>query len=588
MKKIYKLGVTLGATISIVAPLATVVACGGTKGAPTGGNGQPTIAPKTSLNLKDVQLTEYDVERNILNTAKNGILPVTRIQHTFEGEDKGPALIKIDGKEVDVFGEPITGTTKIETSNPQLQEHAKIFIDSAVQANGKSQSLDNPIASFTITKAEIMKNATAYQQVSDKVKNFIDNNSANGNKYSVLTFATEDDEKDANDSFSTGEYKINIYQKPKNSANLDKAINILKSNKFASDENALGKLSGFTFTPVTIEVNSEPNKSIYSNYIQGEGSDNLAIRKELHKNDQVPRIFDINSLKDLTSVGAASFTSTAAVNGSSSFQFASKNLTSDDMDFLDNNVSEVGNLAIDKKTNQIMIELTVTAVDDASLTAWMEKNDPQRWVDPNEEKQLNTNYEAGSVETIWIDLPTHTSWLKNDSTAAVDNKDLKAKIMSTIADSKFYDNLLQLCQGAETAMSEFWTLQGVVGPNLKALLLDGMVQLQDSSKYNNLLENENAFNDFITFASKNTGFDKNTLNHILNKFSTENPDGIPTDALSAAVFGSLNSSILYSTVAYSIIFYNELEKFTLSTEGQKYADLIKTLFTATVNANAVA
>lgn len=574
MKKVYKLGLSLGATLSVVAPISTAVACG-TKDTHNGvlANKVITVAPKTSLNLKDVKLTEYDVERNIINTSKNGVLPVSRIQHTFESKDYGPALTKIDNTIVDVFGGLVQklGTTKLEITNPQLKEHSKLFIDSNVQANGKSQSLDNPLVSFTITKSDIMKKADAYQQVSDQVQSYISQHSSNGKKYSILTLSTREDVKDQKDEFSTGEYQVNIYQKPSNSTDLDKAIKLLTSNKFVSDENALEKLGGFTFTPVTTEKNSDPNKSIYSNYLQSEGQ-NVLDDKTNFKNNVIPRIFDVNSLIDPAIIGTSPFKSAAAVNGSSSFQFASKNLSNDDMDFLDKNVSEVANLAINKKTNQVMIEMTITTVNDASLTHWIGPK-PDDFAD---EKALNTNYEAGSAESIWIDLPIHTSWLKNVASAVVDNDTLKTNVLATIADDKFYKNLLALCSGAEEAEPSFWVLQSVVGQNLKELLLDSMIQLQDSQKYNELLKDENAFNDFITFASKNQGFDKNTLNHILAKFAADYPDGIPTDATSAALAGTLNSSTLYTTMAYSTIFYNELEKFTLSPEGQKYNDMITT------------
>lgn len=587
MKKIYRLGLTLGATISIVAPLATVVACGSKeKPTPDKPHTDALQTPKTSLNLKDVKITEYDVERQILNTAKNGVLPLSRIQHTFESKDYGPALTKMDETKVQVMGiVEKTGTTRLETTNSQLIEHAKIFIDPSVQINGKSQSLDNPLISFTITKSDIMKNADAYQKVSDNINEYISQHSSSGEKYSVLTLSTKEDVKDTNDEFSTGEYKINIYQKPSNSANLDKAIALLKSDKFGSDENALAKLNGFTLTPITTEKNSEPNKSIYSNYIQAEQgpgtNNNIATNKDLYTNKAIPRVFDKNALIDQSVIGDTSFTSTEAVNGSSSFQFASKNIADADMDFLDKNVSEVANLAINKKTNQIMLEMTVTTVNDATLTYWGKNNTY------SDEKILSKNYETGSVETVYIDLPVHTSWLKNDASAVVNNDDIQNIVLKTIADSsKFYKNLLVLCSGAETAESTFWVLQGVIGQNLKMVLLDSMIQLEEGQKYDTLLHDKNAFNDFISFASKNSGFDKNTLNQVLTKFSTDLPDGIPTDATSAALSGELNSSLLYTTVAYSSIFYNELEKFTLSSEGQQYSSLIKTVYRASVNKSA--
>lgn len=555
----------LATSATVITPVVSAIACGNNPHKP--GQQAITVPPKTSLNLKDVQLSEYDVERKIINTEKNGILPLSRIQQAFEGKDQWSNLHKIESEQASVMFGLVTknGTTKVDVTSDQFIEHAKIFVDSAITVNGNPQSLSNPLVSFTITKNEIMTKATAYEDVSDKIQNYISAHSSNGEKYSVLTLATKSDSADSNNEYKDGEFKINIYQKPANKSELNRAINILKSSKFGSDVNALKKLGGFTLTPVTATVNAEPNRSIYSNFLQSsDDADNLTDKPELFTGDKLPRVYDESLLKDPTTL-ASKFTATKSDNGSSNWQFASNHLTNDEMDFLDKNAWQVGDLEVNRKTNSITLELTVITVPDAKKTVWTSSYGT---LTPAIENDLIKNYEAGSAETIWIDLPLHTSWLKND--AVVDNSTFRKNLLATISSVDFYKNLLALANDAVTNEPDFWIIQGLLGPNIKGVLVDNITQLQDLDKYLQLFNDDSALSDFITFASQNSAFDKNTLNQVLVDFQVMG--GMPSDVSSA--IGSINSSTLYTTMAYANIFYTELEKFLLSPEGQKYQNLI--------------
>lgn len=76
---------------------------------------------------------------------------------------------------------------------------------------------------------------------------------------------------------------------------------------------------------------------------------------------RIPRVFSISDFKDPKVIGSSNFVATDGKSGSSSFQFGSKlALTDDDMNFLDSKITQIGNLTLDKKTNQINLELTIS------------------------------------------------------------------------------------------------------------------------------------------------------------------------------------------------------------------------------------
>lgn len=563
MKKnnIYKVAaLSLGSAAAIIAPVATLVACGS--------KSNPVVAPnyqhdaKTTLELNDIPVSEYDVERNVLNTEAFGILPLSRIQHEWEAKDNDRSLTKVTQTTDKLHG--LVNATMIkhlQDDDQELIEHAKLYIDESVMVNNKPQSLTNPLKKFNINKVDIINNSKGtYEAVATQIQDFLSKNP--GKEFSIFThLITEDTQSDK--GFINGNYEVRIYQKKANSADLNKAIAMFKDpNKFGSDISALTHLQGFTFTFTAQMIDSVADWSMYSNYLQ---DDNAGKRWQdstnpdgikQFKSGQFPRIFTSDTLIDTakTDYDDSKFTITAGSSGSSMFQFGSQKGISDaELDFLDKQVVEVGGLNFNKKTNQVHMDITVTVVDNSTPDF--------RESGSKTEAEKNANYEKGSVATISIPLPLHTSWL-----AAKHEADAKDNVTNQIV-SKFkfdslYSGFLNLIQSAQNLSDQVFDAQSLVAPHLKMLLLDDAFMIRDGAKYSKLLQNKEFVGKLVDWAEKdNKAFDATTFNQVLTNF-----DEIPKN-----LGAELNSSQLYTFFAYFQIFYKELEKF-VETDGSSYKD----------------
>lgn len=585
-KQIYKFAVVpVLTTASIIAPIATVISCGDSapRVLPQGGEAaQGSQAKKDIIMKNDIQLTEYDLERNILNTTEYGILPLSRIQHSLEIKNSDDNIIPLSEKIVNVGGNDWAQMRNVDDNDTQLQEHAKIFIDETVNGkDGKAQSLTNPFAEIKVRKSEILANG--YSDIAKQVKDILDANQ--GIKFSILTKSTIIDKADADGKYTNGEYVVRIYKKKANSADLDKAIAMFKdTNKFGSDLFALKSLGGFTLTYVNQMRNPSWNGSIYSNYFQADGaSENWTENWEnknqsqavldLFKKGSLDPVFDVSDLKDPKSIGPDGFTATEGKSGSSSFQFGSvkSNITADDIDFLNTKITQVGNLVLDRKTNQVNLELTVTNADIVSNTNWTTFESSYPYY-PDASKMAIENYEKGSVESIWIPLPLHTSWAKGTDTRdkATQLQSLKKNI-ENISPSTLYPSLLKLLiEGNKLAnnlgVDDFFTLYQVFGPHLKGVVVDLMERLNYAGRFSELLKDDTFLQQFVEWSEQtNNAFDVTTLNKVIE----ENPNGIPSDMTSIE---DLNSSHFYSLIAQTSMFYRQLDMFISSAEGSSFVN----------------
>lgn len=566
-RQIYKFAVgSIATTATIVAPIATVISCG--NNSKVGQQQSVQQVKKDMIALKDVSLNEYDIERSLLNTQEYGILPVTRIQHIFETKKAENSPVKMTEKIDQIIGQNVTAMRNIDLADAELQNYSKIFIDSAVNGkDGKTQSLTNPFASFKVKKSEVIN---SFGPAAKQIKDIIDSNSKD--KFSILTMETKKDSENADNEFVSGEYEVRLYKKPANSAELDKAIKLFEdSTKFGADKDALNALGGFTLTYVNQLKNSTPNDSIYSNFLQEENSTNWATHQtdadiqKLFKNGTVPQIYAKEDLNNLSAAGA-NFKSTAAKNGSSAFQFGSinKNLTTDELLFLDKKVFEVGNLVLNRKDNKIYLELTVTV----SKDDLMYESDIPASTDPNYQSisdRANQQYEKSSVQTLYIPLPEHTTFVKSTSLDQDVTKFLK--LADKISPSTIYPDYTTLFNAAAqfnggNALEAF----SVFGPHLKGILIDAFDALSYAGRYSNLIIDNDFMTKFTTWAQKNNdGFSLATLNTILE----ENENGIPTSLTT-----QLNSSHLYSMFAYISIFYKEINEYMATAEGQTFKDKV--------------
>lgn len=562
MKKnnIYKVAaLSLGSAAAIIAPVATLVACGS--------KSNPVVAPnyqhdvKTTLELNDIPVSEYDVERNVLNTEAFGILPLSRIQHEWEAKDSERSLTKVTQTTDKLHGiVSATMMKHLQDDDQELIEHAKLYIDESVMVNNKPQSLTNPFKKFNINKIDIINNSKGtYEAVATQIQDFLNSNP--GKEFSIFTHLVTEVTK-SDKGFVSGNYEVRIYQKKANSADLNKAIALFKDpNKFGSDISALTHLQGFTFTFTAQMIDSVADWSMYSNYLQDDqdtrwqDSSNPNGIKQF-KSGQFPRVFTSDTLIDSakTVYDDDTFIATAGSSGSSLFQFGSQKGISDaELDFLDKQVVEVGGLNFNKKTNQVHMDITVTVVDNSTPDF--------RESGSKTEAEKNANYEKGSVATISIPLPLHTSWL-----AAKPEADAKDNVTNQIV-SKFkfdslYSGFLNLIQSAQNLSDQVFDAQSLVAPHLKMLLLDDAFMIRDGAKYSKLLQNKEFVGKLVDWVEKdNKAFDATTFNQVLTNF-----DEIPKN-----LGVELNSSQLYTFFAYFQIFYKELEKF-VENDGSSYKD----------------
>lgn len=263
---------------SAAVPLALAVSCshGGT-GIQGDGGAAIDVLPsghKVLLAKDDIELTEFDVERNVLNTKEYGILPLSRIQHAFEIKDTDDNVIPLTENVEDMIVTKITRMRHIDDNDAELQELSKIFIDSSVNGkDGTAQSLVNPFVEIKVKKSDVMSNG--YGMIAKQVHDVLESNK--NTKFSILTKSSTIDSVDKDGKYNTGEYVIRLYKKKQNSAELERAISLFNDKtRFGSDEFALNALGGLTLTYATQMRNDAQNDSIYSNFIEEDKSGSSA------------------------------------------------------------------------------------------------------------------------------------------------------------------------------------------------------------------------------------------------------------------------------------------------------------------------
>lgn len=259
---------------SAAVPLALAVSCShegvGIQG---DGGGAIDVLPNVQeavLAKNDIELTEFDFERNVLNTKEYGILPLSRIQHAFEIKETGDNIIPLTESVEDAIVTQITRMRHIDDNDPELQELSKIFIDGSVNGkDGTPQSLVNPFAEIKVKKSEVMEKG--YGVIAKQVHDILDADKTA--KFSVLTKSLTIDTVGKDGKYNTGEYVMRLYKKKQNSNELNQAISLFTDkSKFDSDEFALNALGGLTLTYVNQMRNDSENESIYSNYIEEDRS----------------------------------------------------------------------------------------------------------------------------------------------------------------------------------------------------------------------------------------------------------------------------------------------------------------------------
>ena len=535
---------TLGGLTAVVAPVATLVACGG------GSSKSEDIDLKSILNgvnessqksaiqtnlldtYKSFELRQNEVELSILNTNKFGILPVTRLMANSEAK-------RVDNW---VYAGIANGNnqSKADYMNGDLKEYANKVIDDSVQVNGKSQSVDNPLASFDLTKKNILDSGKdSFEGIAEKINKLITENPTK--KYAILTVSKTKDTA-VNGEFTNGEYTVNVYEKKQNSDSLNKVTEMLKdTTKFGVSDNALNKLGGFSLFYQGVYFQEGPNANGSWNYSMIDD----AVSKDGSKDTE--RDYVIN--KDATTgmqtltyaanpLAATHFTSTQEANSAATVNFSkvpTYQFTPEEKELIAKTIS-TGKLVNNQKTKEMNLELTV-----AKYEGEWNTGSGSKYVTPGH--HITNDF---SIETIYIPMPKLTSFAKDYSYS---NDKLQEALVNTHSFSKLFNSLNSLLTNSLSASN--LTNMDLVNPYTRSLLLDLFQKMALIGKYHDELSNKVFFDKLLEFVKANyQNFDLPTFLKTLDQ-----QPSLPSSPT------QLNSSHVYTLLQNLDTFYAIVDEF---------------------------
>lgn len=218
MKNIYKLGVTLGATISIVAPLATVVACGSTKQAPTGGVGAGESEKPIDSTTK-VDKTGIAAPENLIPYSADSLRNEAKAINHTQSWVKGPTY------------------HAVSTFVSFVDQLAEEFGYSTTKDSGGKTQLENDLKNKSITLLGDKDHQTVYDAQATKTADLMFLNSLQGG---ALTDAQKSDLAlvfGDNESASSGTLEsLNITSDKFDLTKYDDTLKTFSINTGTSDE----------------------------------------------------------------------------------------------------------------------------------------------------------------------------------------------------------------------------------------------------------------------------------------------------------------------------------------------------------------